>query len=302
MRIIGGSLKRRLLHSPPETAQTRPIPDRVKESLFAILRGHCENARVLDLFSGTGAIGLETVSRGAKWCLMVERDRSMAKVLERNITELGASDRAELAITDALGPSVVARCGGELDLAFLDPPYALVTDRAMFERVRQQMSRIAASLTDTGFMVLRTPWPAVHEQEVDEAGNPIERAPERNPSRGPRGAKPGPRGGRSERGRDAREHDDPRASRGKRHTPRPFEHEGDELVEIELDEHGEPIGLDDVDAMLMGEDTAGHEAHGPRIVSTPVDLKIPGAIGPETHEYGSMAVHLYMRDKGEKPA
>jgi hypothetical protein len=233
----------------------------------------------------------------------------MAKVLERNITELGAGDRAELAITDALGASVVARCGGEIDLAFLDPPYALVRDAGMFELVRQQMSRIAASLTDTGYMVLRTPWPAVHEREVDADGNPIERAPERLSERGgrrgtSRGASRGTPGKRDTRERDRTRGEGDRG-RGeglgrvdRRHGNHAasFMHEGDELAEIELDEHGEPIGLDEVDAMLGG---GAADQAGPRIVATPVSLIVPGAIGPETHAYGSMAVHLYMRDRGE---
>src|ERR1044071_7748596 len=104
MRIIAGEFRSRRLITPRDDSTTRPIPDRVKVSLFGLLRGHCEGATVFDGFAGTGAIGLEAVSRGAASCVFVEKDRAAAAMLRQNIDSLGASDRCELFIGDALGP------------------------------------------------------------------------------------------------------------------------------------------------------------------------------------------------------
>ncbi len=89
MRIIAGEFRRRLLRTPEGYDKTRPLPDRVKESLFGLLRGHCEGARVLDCFAGSGAFGLEMISRGAAQVVMVERDRAVARILQANIDTLG---------------------------------------------------------------------------------------------------------------------------------------------------------------------------------------------------------------------
>src|ERR1051326_7140833 len=103
MRIIAGEFRSRRLHTPPDDSITRPIPDRVKESLFGLMRGHCEGANVFDGFAGTGAIGLEAISRGAARCVFVEKDRDAAAMLRQNIDSLGAAERSELIIGDALG-------------------------------------------------------------------------------------------------------------------------------------------------------------------------------------------------------
>src|SRR5215475_7819068 len=103
MRIIAGEFRSRRLLTPKDDAVTRPIPDRVKESLFGLLRGHCEGAQVFDGFAGTGALGLEAISRGAGRCVFVEKDKGAAELLRRNIEALGAGDRCELILGDALG-------------------------------------------------------------------------------------------------------------------------------------------------------------------------------------------------------
>jgi 16S rRNA (guanine966-N2)-methyltransferase len=93
MRIIAGAFRRRVLKTPPDGSVTRPIPDRVKESLFQLLRGHYEGATVFDAFSGTGAIGLEAVSRGAVKCVMVEKDRRIANQCPSNCQTLPLATR-----------------------------------------------------------------------------------------------------------------------------------------------------------------------------------------------------------------
>ena len=164
MRIIGGQYKRRRLQSPPPNTITRPIPDRVKEAIFNMLRGHFEGIAVLDLFAGTGAIGLEAVSRGASDCVFVEKDRKVVRTLQANIDDLGCADRCRVITGDALAPTLTDRVAGILDgpvhLVFVDPPYAMIDSPFGWERVREQTSRVITQLLDeTGYAAVRTPWP-----------------------------------------------------------------------------------------------------------------------------------------------
>jgi len=175
MRIIGGEFRSRRLHTPKDDSVTRPIPDRVKESLFGMLRGHCEGASVFDAFAGTGALGLEAVSRGASRCVLVEKDRGAAALLQKNIDTLGAGDRCELVVGDALGAGALSRCPRPVTLAFFDPPYPLVRDAIGWKRVRSQFERVIDLLTDDGFAMVRTPWPF----EVETPGPDQPAAPRR---------------------------------------------------------------------------------------------------------------------------
>ena len=127
MRIVAGEFKGRRLAGPDGKA-ARPTSDKVREALFSIL-GPIDDARVLDLFAGTGALGIEAISRGAAEAVLVERDQRMASVVERNIAEiLGSSDeRARLVRGDALKYLVGA---SNFDLVFLDPPYARAAELA----------------------------------------------------------------------------------------------------------------------------------------------------------------------------
>lgn len=121
MRIVAGEFKGRRL-AGPEGKATRPTSDKVREALFSIL-GDISGQRVLDLFAGTGAVGLEAISRGAAEAVLVERDRRMASVIERNVGDTVGSgdDRARLVRGDALKYLANA---GPFDLVFLDPPYS----------------------------------------------------------------------------------------------------------------------------------------------------------------------------------
>jgi 16S rRNA (guanine966-N2)-methyltransferase len=120
VRVIAGSLGGRRL-SAPKGAGTRPTADRVREALFSVL-GDVEGARVLDLFAGSGALGIEALSRGAAEVTFVDSDATALKALRGNLHELGAE--AEVRRADARSFLRSARKSGrEYDLVFLDPPY-----------------------------------------------------------------------------------------------------------------------------------------------------------------------------------
>lgn len=125
MRIVAGEFKGRRLAGPDGKA-TRPTSDKVREALFSIL-GDISGQRVLDLFAGTGAVGLEAISRGASEAVLVERDRRMASVIDRNIGDTTGSgdDRVKLVRGDALKYLANAE---PFDLVFVDPPYAQAGD------------------------------------------------------------------------------------------------------------------------------------------------------------------------------
>ena len=126
MRIVGGQYRGRPL-AAPEDDHTRPTSDRVREAVFNILAhgipgSTVAGARVLDLFAGTGALGLEAMSRGAAFCLFVEEDAGARALIRRNVEALGLTGTTKIFRRDAtqLGPA--GRTGG-FALVFLDPPY-----------------------------------------------------------------------------------------------------------------------------------------------------------------------------------
>lgn len=228
----------------------RPIPDRVRESLFGLLRGHLEGAVVFDGFAGSGAIGLEAISRGAARCIFVERDRYALALLRENIRLLGVEPRAEVVAGDVLGAGALARCPRPVNLVFLDPPYPLVREPDGWGRVRGQAAKLIERLSPDGFAVIRTPHPHVHAQASGEPAPAPTRA----------------RKGRTRRERPARD-----------------------ITEVVFSIDDEPV--DESGLEELGRE--GVAAEKPRYVDA--DMAIAGAIGPETHEYGSTAVHLYMR-------
>ena len=122
MRIIAGEWRRRLLRAPPGE-ETRPTADRTRETLFAMLTsrlGGFEGLAVADLFAGSGALGLEALSRGAATCLFVEQDPAAIRALRANIAALRAQPQCEVRASSVmqLGPAKAP-----LDLILLDPPY-----------------------------------------------------------------------------------------------------------------------------------------------------------------------------------
>ena len=122
MRVIAGEFGGRRLAAPPGMA-TRPTTEKVRQAVFNSLTssGELEGAVIADLFAGSGALGLEALSRGAASCVFVERDRAALTALDTNIAALGVADRCTVRRADVL--SAAASLGG-LDIAFVDPPYA----------------------------------------------------------------------------------------------------------------------------------------------------------------------------------
>jgi 16S rRNA (guanine966-N2)-methyltransferase len=157
LKIIGGEFRSRLLDSPDGADQTRPMTSRTKESIFNLLRGWFEGARVLDLFAGIGTMGLEAVSRGASQVVLVERDREIYGYLQRNIISLGCADRAIAIQADALGAVAVERAPKPVDVVFLDPPYAMMYDAPLRRRVLEQARRLRNTMAEKSFLVLRSP-------------------------------------------------------------------------------------------------------------------------------------------------
>lgn len=120
MRVIAGSARGVPLTAPRGSA-TRPITDRVKETLFAILGDRVPNARALDLYAGSGAIGIEALSRGAASVDFVERDRAALAALRANLERTRLAAWARIHAADVVG--FLAGTDRSWDLAWLDPPY-----------------------------------------------------------------------------------------------------------------------------------------------------------------------------------
>lgn len=208
LRIIGGELRSRLIDAPPDAEKTRPLPDRVRESLFNLLRGHVEGELVVDVFAGTGSFGIEALSRGAHEAWFVERDRAIAKLLHHNIDALDLGERAHLVQADALGVTTPLRVPERVHIVFFDPPYPLMRDPGERDRVFEQVERFAERLDPEGYAILRTPWPYL------DTPDPEDNAPDTSPE--------------------------------------------------------------------------------------PITLERTGLVGPETHPYGSTALHFYMRSPEDK--
>jgi 16S rRNA (guanine966-N2)-methyltransferase len=126
MRIVAGQHRSRRLAVPPGKG-VRPTSDRAREAIFSSLGSVVVEARVLDLFAGSGAMGLEALSRGAAHCLFVERDAQALAAIKTNITELGERERATIDKANALTTlKRLVEAGETFDLIVVDPPYEAV--------------------------------------------------------------------------------------------------------------------------------------------------------------------------------
>ena len=164
MRIIAGS-KARMTLLPPADRTTRPITDRVKESLFAILAPKIIDACVADLFCGTGSLGLEALSRQATFAIMVEKDREALRRLRKNIAKLNFTDRTKVVAADVFqrGIPSASILPGEPDgkqapicnLIFIDPPYKFSRETDLDSPLGTLLGKISSQAANRATIVVR---------------------------------------------------------------------------------------------------------------------------------------------------
>jgi 16S rRNA (guanine(966)-N(2))-methyltransferase RsmD len=119
MRVISGSARGRNLISPNSSA--RPTSDKVKEAIFSSLQFDLQNARILDLFAGSGQLGIEALSRGADFSVFCECDRNTVTIILKNLKNCGFMDNSKVHNIDAR--NFISRCEEKFDIILLDPPY-----------------------------------------------------------------------------------------------------------------------------------------------------------------------------------
>ncbi|VAW07665.1 16S rRNA (guanine(966)-N(2))-methyltransferase [hydrothermal vent metagenome] len=144
VRIIAGTKKSLRIDAPKGTV-TRPMTDRMRESLFSSLASRIPQARVADLFAGSGSIGLEALSRGAESVVFVEANRDVVRVLRSNVERIGLGG----SIVAATVESFLSTTHDGYDLVFVDPPYPM--EDADVDRIVNQVARI---LADDGLVIL----------------------------------------------------------------------------------------------------------------------------------------------------
>ena len=165
MRVITGSARGRRLKEL-EGLETRPTTGKVKEALFSVIQFDIEGRRVLDLFAGTGQLGIEALSRGAECAVFVERRRDALQVIRENLEACGMTDKARVVNGDAMS---YLKSGEKFDLIFLDPPYASgLLEQALEEIVRFDICRrhgiiVAESAADKTLPPLAGPYALYRE-------------------------------------------------------------------------------------------------------------------------------------------
>jgi 16S rRNA (guanine966-N2)-methyltransferase len=151
LRVIAGTLKGRRLHTPSWEG-LRPTSDKLRETLFNILATRVGGARVMDVYAGTGAIGIEALSRGAAHVTFVERDRRAQALIRENLDLCGIENGYVIipaSAAEALGRLAGAR-DEPFDIVLLDPPYETARDRA----IEPTLAGVAAQLAPQGIVVL----------------------------------------------------------------------------------------------------------------------------------------------------
>ena len=157
MRVITGSARGRRLETLPGD-NTRPTGEKVKESLFSAIQFDIEGRRVLDLFAGSGQLGIEALSRGASGCVFVDKNTDAVKIIKQNLQHTGLMEKAQVLGTDAL--AYLTRPGDRFDLVFLDPPYAS-------ELLLPVLERVAPLVNDGGILVCETDDSTTLPEQID---------------------------------------------------------------------------------------------------------------------------------------
>ena len=159
MRVIAGSARGRKLLEP-QGREVRPTTDKVKEAIFNIIQFDVPDSSVLDLFAGTGQMGIEALSRGAKNAVFVDRAASSIKIVKENVKTTGFADRAEIFCCDC---RTMIESGRKFDIIFLDPPY----NDNILENILQKIIEIDI-LRENGIIVCESPW----NKDMPEASAP----------------------------------------------------------------------------------------------------------------------------------
>lgn len=146
MRVITGSARGRRLETLRGDDVTRPTAESVKEAVFSIIQFEIEDKKVLDLFAGSGQLGIEALSRGAAFCTFVENNKNAEKIVKNNIEHCGLSERSQVVMCDA---SAYSARKNNFDVAFLDPPYK----KGLIEKC---MPFLVNSMSDDGIVVCET--------------------------------------------------------------------------------------------------------------------------------------------------
>lgn len=157
MRIIAGT-KRGMKLVSPKTKETRPITDRVKQSLFDVLVNYdlLAGARVADLFCGLGSLGLEALSRGAAFVTFVENNGEVIEVLEENIDKAGFGERSRVVHAGAFRVGAPLGGGERYDLVFVDPPYASTREVGDGSSLADLLDVLRDQVARRGVVVVRT--------------------------------------------------------------------------------------------------------------------------------------------------
>ena len=162
MRVIGGKVKGRKLFSV-KGLTTRPTADKIKESIFNILPGDFNGKEVLDLFAGTGNLGIEALSRGALKAVFIESSRHVLPVLEKNLRNCGFTDKSQIiGTTVEKGIKILERRRNRFDFIFLDPPYG----RGILKDTLMRVSR-SEILKDTSLVIAEHSSSEMVEGEIE---------------------------------------------------------------------------------------------------------------------------------------
>lgn len=157
MRIIAGQ-KRGMIFLGPKTDGTRPVTDRIKESIFNVLQkyGAMDDKWAADLFCGTGSMGLEALSRGAGHVVFVEHDLRVVEILKKNIAKGRFEDRSKVVRANAFKVGAASLEERKFDLVFVDPPYAMSRDIGENSQLGLLLKLLCGQITDEAVVVVRT--------------------------------------------------------------------------------------------------------------------------------------------------
>ncbi len=169
MRVIAGEFRSRRLRSIPGAA-TRPTPDRLRETLFDILAPRIEGATFLDAYAGTGAVGIEALSRGARHASFLEKNRAALEAIRENLAALGLETRA----TVVPGPVLLTIVLHPADIVFLDPPYPLEREyAAVLNRLAETPPQIAVVQHSVRFALAESYGPLSRTRTLKQGDNAL---------------------------------------------------------------------------------------------------------------------------------